>query len=216
MNFVFKVKHKVQKKLQEKVLFPFINNYNDYNLEGEIWKPVVGYINYEVSNLGRIRKVVKGKNDRFKHLGNIISTRIVNGYEVVSISNYGKQYHCKVHRLVAEAFINNINGYHYINHKDENKLNNKADNLEWCTVLYNNIYNNRAKNVGEKERRYVNIYIIENDEEKFLARVKITDVKKFNLGLTTVYRYINTNKAFYSISNRKYYKVKSDDNTKSI
>ena len=45
-----------------------------------------------------------------------------------------------VHRIVAETFISNPNGYPQVNHKDENKLNNCVDNLEWCTASYNNSY----------------------------------------------------------------------------
>lgn len=57
-----------------------------------------------------------------------------------------------VHRLVADTFIPNPNNYGYINHKDENKINNSVDNLEWCTQLYNNIYRDKAKKIGLKLR----------------------------------------------------------------
>lgn len=43
----------------------------------------------------------------------------------------------KIHRLVAKAFIDNPNKYEQVNHKDENKLNNNANNLEWCDLNYN-------------------------------------------------------------------------------
>ncbi len=52
-----------------------------------------------------------------------------------------------VHRLVAKAFIPNPNNYPCVNHKDENKSNNHADNLEWCTYKYNVQYSlKRRKN----------------------------------------------------------------------
>ena len=64
----------------------------------------------------------------------------------------------KVHRLVALAYIPNPNNLPCINHKDEDKENNRADNLEWCTVSYNNAYGvgseNRKKNVKEKFDKY--------------------------------------------------------------
>jgi hypothetical protein len=51
----------------------------------------------------------------------------------VSLSKDGKAKPFRVHRLVAVAFIPNPDNLPIINHKDENKLNNNADNLEWCT-----------------------------------------------------------------------------------
>lgn len=62
------------------------------------------------------------------------------GYEVVGLYKDKKRKGHMVHRLVAEAFINNPGNVPYINHKDENKLNNCVDNLEWCTAKYNTNY----------------------------------------------------------------------------
>ena len=69
----------------------------------------------------------------------------------------------QVHRLVAFAFLQNPNQYPQINHKDENKLNNKLENLEWCSVLYNNKYGTRLKRVSEsnKLRREVEKYTLD-------------------------------------------------------
>lgn len=50
----------------------------------------------------------------------------------------GKYKTFKVHRLIALTYIPNANNLPSINHKDENKLNNHIDNLEWCTIKYNN------------------------------------------------------------------------------
>lgn len=55
----------------------------------------------------------------------------------------GKQKTFSVHRLVALTFIPNPDNLPCINHKDEDKTNNNADNLEWCSYYYNNVYGHR-------------------------------------------------------------------------
>lgn len=62
---------------------------------------------------------------------------IRGGYMGVGLSSSGKQKLFPIHRLVAVAFVPNPNNYPCVNHKDENKKNNNADNLEWCTQQYN-------------------------------------------------------------------------------
>lgn len=59
------------------------------------------------------------------------------GYYGVALSKSGIKETKKIHRLVAETFINNPNNYNYINHIDCNKTNNNVKNLEWCTQKYN-------------------------------------------------------------------------------
>lgn len=53
-----------------------------------------------------------------------------------------KRYKCYIHKLVAEAFIENPDNLPMVNHKDVNKLNNEASNLEWCDNTYNSQYPN--------------------------------------------------------------------------
>ena len=104
----------------------------------EIWKPVCGFEDkYEVSNLGRVRSLnFRNKKNDIKLLTPLDNGK---GYLQVRLS---RKWH-KVHRLVAKAFIPNPNNYDEINHKDENKSNNKVDNLEWCSRKYNVNYGNR-------------------------------------------------------------------------
>lgn len=98
--------------------------------EERIWRPVIDYEGlYEVSNYGEVRKV-----DGTMMNGNINSY----GYRVVSLTKNGKKKDKKVHRLVAFAFVQTIDGKDYVNHKDGDKLNNYAGNLEWVTRGENN------------------------------------------------------------------------------
>ena len=111
----------------------------------EQWKSVEGYEDlYEVSNLGRIRSLPqKGKGRRNKVI--IRRPSIRSGYQVMCLSKNGKQKTHSVHRLVAAAFVNNPYGYSEINHKDEDKTNNIASNLEWCDRKYNVNYGHRTE-----------------------------------------------------------------------
>lgn len=94
----------------------------------EIWKDVVGYENkYQVSNLGNVKSLVFSK----PKLLNQYSDK--NGYLITRLWNKNKPKHCKVHRLVAEAFIPNTDNKPTVNHKDLNKSNNHVSNLEWMT-----------------------------------------------------------------------------------
>ena len=104
----------------------------------ELWMPIRGFEDaYEVSNLGRVRTVN----------GKIRKQQIARG-GYLRVSLYGrdnKTYQRHVHRLVADAFIPNPHNLPQINHRDENKENNRADNLEWCSAQYNSTYGTRME-----------------------------------------------------------------------
>lgn len=118
----------------------------------EIWRDVVGYEGlYQVSSLGRVRsceRIVKRKD-----YGDVLRPQqILKQYDngigylrVVLYDNGHKKRKLYVHRLVASAFVKNNLGLPNINHKDENKYNNNASNLEWCTQKYNNNYGTRTE-----------------------------------------------------------------------
>ena len=96
----------------------------------EQWKPVVGYEGlYEVSNLGNVRKS-STKKVRKPFLNR-------QGYARVDLWKDNKHISYTVHRLVAKAFLPNPDMKPEVNHIDENRLNNRVDNLEWCTRLEN-------------------------------------------------------------------------------
>jgi hypothetical protein len=113
------------------------------SMDGEEWRNVVGFEGkYMVSSYGRVASlsfpIIAGALHycRKPHLLN--ATNDINGYLSVGLTvSKNKTKRIKVHRLVASAFIPNPENYNIINHKDEDKRNNRADNLEWCTCGYN-------------------------------------------------------------------------------
>ena len=109
----------------------------------EIWKDIDGYAGkYQVSNEGNVRRVSKRTLKPQKRRHGYLSVWLYDGH------NHAIQ--VSVHRLVASAFVPNPNGYLEVNHKDENKQNNRADNLEWCTRSENCLYAGRSKRIAEK------------------------------------------------------------------
>lgn len=119
------------------------------------WKKIDNFDNYEVSELGIVRSVdttVVCKNNRKLPLKGKVLHQYLNrkGYLTVNIrSNSGKYYKMSVHRLVANAFIPNPDNLMCVNHKDENKSNNRVSNLEWCTNNYNINYGTRNKRISK-------------------------------------------------------------------
>lgn len=121
----------------------------------EEWKDILGFEeSYQISNIGNVRskdRMVTYSNGRIAFCpGKMIKTSVAtNGYVIVCLSKNGKQSKKLVHRLVANAFIDNPNLLPEINHIDENKRNNRAENLEWCTVKYNRNFGSRNKRAAE-------------------------------------------------------------------
>jgi len=96
-----------------------------------LWKDVVGFEGlYKISEYGDIKssyksmKILKPKKDK-------------DGYSGVALSKDGKVHHLRVHRLVAMAFLENLDNHPIVNHKDLNVANNHYSNLEWCTYVHN-------------------------------------------------------------------------------
>lgn len=99
----------------------------------EIWKDIEESPNYMISNLGRIYS-----KPRTNSKGGILKGSIDgSGYRSFNIRHDGKRKNKRIHLLVAKYFIPNPNNYKVINHIDHNKLNNKYNNLEWCTQKHN-------------------------------------------------------------------------------
>ena len=125
----------------------------------EIWKDIQGYEEmYQVSSHGRVRsldRIVerKGRGTLFIKGRILTQSDDTHGYMKVNLTKHDKKRTFKVHRLVAIHFLDNPNNLPCVNHKDENKLNNNVDNLEWCTKAYNNSYGTKAKRQSETRKK---------------------------------------------------------------
>ena len=117
-----------------------IINYKSLNIGimKEIWKDIIGYEGlYRISDQGRIFSVKSGK---------IRETFVSNsGYKMIHLYKNGTDRHFTVHRLVADNFIPNPFDFKEINHINENKLDNRAENLEWCNRKYNQEYSGNIR-----------------------------------------------------------------------
>lgn len=96
----------------------------------EIWKPIDGYDEYEISSIGRVRSSKYG----YIHFLAFMKNR--KGYLRVKLSKNSKERLFLVHRLVADAFLNEKKG-EQINHINGKKDDNRVENLEWCTASQN-------------------------------------------------------------------------------
>lgn len=137
-------------------------------MDKEIWKEIKGYNGkYFISNFGNVCKIIDGK------ISDVKKRKNQKGYLCVYLYNENKIKNYKIHRLVANAFLKNKSNYKcmptenkskikldnlQINHKDENKENNCANNLEWCTCSYNINYGKRNNEVSRKLSKKVKQY----------------------------------------------------------
>ena len=126
----------------------------------ELWKPIINFENYLVSNKGR----VKNKNSH-----KILKLKINKyGYETVCLFKNGFRKYPQVHRLVAIAYLKEKDiSKNQVNHIDGNKLNNNLENLEWVTGSENqkHSYQNglQKKKFGGENQYAKSIYQIDDD-----------------------------------------------------
>jgi hypothetical protein len=99
--------------------------------DGEEWRTLKNYDNYEVSNLGKVKN---------RKTGRILKAHLNGGYLIVGLSCKGKTHSHSVHQLIALTFIDNPENKPQVNHIDKDGTNNKVSNLEWCTSAENNAH----------------------------------------------------------------------------
>lgn len=112
----------------------------------EVWKEITGYDGrYEISNFGRVRSYAQDSKVGKIKIGNPTH----KGYRTILLyDGKGGSKWYPVHRLVANAFLENPDNLPQVNHKDEDKTNNCVENLEWCTNKYNTNYGTRGDRVS--------------------------------------------------------------------
>ena len=129
----------------------------------EQWKEILNFKKYEISDLGIIRKTGNKQ---------ILNPGISSGYLRVSLINdSNERKSCRIHRLVAIAFIPNTDNKETVNHKDHNKLNNAVTNLEWASTTEQNNHKRKC-NKDLLDRYGVLIKILVN-ELKCIRRLNL-------------------------------------------
>lgn len=129
-----------------------MSNYNT-----EIWKDIIGYEGlYQISSFGNVKsfdRVVLGKGGKPRNIkGQDIKKRLNKGYLIVGLNRDGINKLKLVSRLVAIHFIENKDDKPEVNHIDEDKQNNKIDNLEWVTPKENSNHGTRNKRISEYQK----------------------------------------------------------------
>ena len=118
-------------------------------MTNEEWRDVVGYEGrYQVSSMGRV-KSFKWNKERF-----LKPSMDKDGYLLVTLCAGGKPKTLKVHRLVCEAFHENPDNKPQVNHINEDKTDNRACNLEWCTCKQNVNHGSRNERVSKPVGQY--------------------------------------------------------------
>lgn len=162
----------------------------------EIWKDVVGYEGlYQVSNIGRIRKINidyftrQDRVNQYRYLKGSTGSKCLGGKYVLIYMKGGKR--MQLHRIVASAFIPNPENKPQVNHIDGNPKNNNVSNLEWCT---------RSENI--KHAITILGHGLSNDIQSSNAKKRWKKVKDNNTN--NIYESV---KKYAEINNVRYNKV---------
>lgn len=126
----------------------------------EIWKTIDGYPDYEISNKGRVKSLGNDKKRKEKILKGF---KIGRGYLQVHLCKDGKIKNYLIHRLVAQAFIPNPNNLLEVNHINEDKTDNRVENLEWCNSQYNNNYGTHNERMAKTNSKPILQFSKEGD-----------------------------------------------------
>ena len=108
----------------------------------EEWRRIDGFINYQVSNIGRVRNA---------NTGRILKPGWgTGGYLKVTLCKDRKKFTCRIHKLVANEFIDNPNNKKCIDHINNDRVDNKVTNLRWATYSDNNRNKPKKQNTSSQ------------------------------------------------------------------
>lgn len=155
-------------------------------MKSEEWKFAKGSNKYLVSSQGQVLSLCKHTPSL------LIPHKMKNGYLIVTLCLDGKWVQKTVHRLVAETFLENPNNLPVVNHINENRADNRVENLEWCTQQYNVNYSldkkfrkkYRKTNTGEHHIHFDKrgFYVISGGK-KPIIRVSFEEAKEIRNGI---------------------------------
>ena len=181
----------------------------------EEWKPVVGYEGlYEVSNTGQIRSLKRNIILRPK--------KEPTGYLRCNLSLNKNVKTFSIHRLVAQAFLPNPDNLPEVNHKDEDKTNNRVENLEWCNHKYNMNYGTR--NIRSKDTHIKNGYWTGFSKEEYNRKYREChkeELREYHKEYNREYREFHKEelreyREYHKEENRLYAKIYYENNKEKI
>ena len=145
------------------------------------------YPNYTIDTEGNVTNITTGKVLKPRNAG--------KGYKIIGLWKNGKSTNFYIHQLVATHFLPNPNNLTEINHRDENKQNNRLENLEWCTHKYNvNYGTNIERRVKNTDWKKVTTKRISNTDFKAIAAKK--DMFEIGKKISRPIKCLETNKIY--------------------
>lgn len=158
--------------------------------KNEVWRDIPNFRMYQVSNLGRVKRKT---HEKF-HSGNkrlvfypeqiMKQSRDKNGYLIITLKGELAKKTLRVHRLVAFAFIPNPNNYEAVNHLNENKQDNRVENLMWASAKENANWGTRNKRIADNISKPVICGNVKYPSIKDCANV-------FGINYFTMYHWLN-------------------------
>ncbi len=142
---------------------------------------------YDVSPSGEVksldREYVNSRGQKRTVKSHVLKTSQDRyGYEKVTLRCHGYDLNTTVGRLVAEKYIPNPKNLPQVNHKNENQLDNRVENLEWCTAKYNSTYGTRTERSAISRSKPLIAMDYEHDEEYFTSAGKAAETLSLKQG----------------------------------